>query len=86
VIPLYGFVQGDTLGLLALAQNEMSIAELRQQLQQSASVRVAPRPDLEVWHQGRRLELGWTVNQAGLKPLDRIDLRQPSPHELETGH
>ncbi len=75
MIPLYCFLQGDTVGLLILAREEQSVGELAQQLQEAASVRVQPRPSVTVVHRGRALDATWTVRQAGMAPLDRVDVR-----------
>ena len=75
MIPLYGFVDGDTLGLVVLARAEQTIAELSKDLQNAASVRVAPRPRVELVYEGRVLDPRSTVGEEGLEPLDRIDVR-----------
>jgi hypothetical protein len=74
VIPLYGFLAGDTLGLLVLAQPEDTIAILGRKLQSAALVRVAPLARPAVMHRGRRLADGITVAEADLEPLDRFDV------------
>jgi toluene-4-monooxygenase system protein B len=74
LIPLYGFVQGDTLGVLVLVQHEDSVATLAATLSEAANVRVAPFVDPRVCHAGRRLAPTLTVAEAGLKPLARVDL------------
>jgi hypothetical protein len=74
VIPLYGFLEGDTIGLLILAQPDDTIASLADKLQTSAAVRVAPRAEVTV-RQGRRvLDPQTTVARAGLTALDRFDV------------
>jgi hypothetical protein len=74
MIPLYAFVQGDTLGLVVMAGEEEPVGALAQRLQEAASVRVRPRPSVRVVHRGRVLDAGSTVRQAGIEPLDRVDL------------
>jgi hypothetical protein len=74
VIPIYGFVQGDSLGLLLLAQAGETVQELGEKLQQSARIRVAHRADVKVMYKGRELDPKWTVEQAGVEALDRIDV------------
>lgn len=74
LIPLYGFVQGDALGLLVLVQDEDSIATLAATLSEAARMRVTPFVDPRVCHGGRRLSSSVTVAEAGLKPLARVDL------------
>jgi toluene monooxygenase system protein B len=74
MIPLYGFLEGDTLGLLVLAEGDDPVSTLAEKLQTSASVRVRPRERMRVLHEGRVLDPTMTVAAAGLGPLDRIDV------------
>jgi len=74
LIPLYGFLQGDTLGLLILVQDEDRVAEIAASLQQAAAMRVAPRAGARVHFAGRVLDPELTVAQAGLGALDRVDV------------
>ena len=74
MIPLYGFLSGDTIGLLILAQPDDTIAMLAEKLQVSASVRVAPRRPVTVMHNHRVLDPHITVARAGLTALDRFDV------------
>ena len=76
MIPLYGFRQGDTLGILVLADERDTMAALAGKLQSAASVRVAPRQQVHVEVGGRRVAAGVTVLQAGLSALDRFDVRE----------
>jgi hypothetical protein len=73
-IPLYGFLQGDTLGLLVLAEADETILQLARKLQDSASIRVAPSNEIQFVYDGRAIDPGLTVTQAGLQPLDRFDV------------
>jgi hypothetical protein len=74
MIPLYGFLEGDTMGLLILAEEGDTTAALAERLQTSAGTRVAPRPRLRVVWKRRILDMDATVAQAGLRPLDRFDV------------
>ena len=74
LVPLYGFVAGDTLGVLVLVQDHETVADLAERLQQAAAVRVAPRSRVSVFSRGTRLDLRATVAHAGLTALDRVDL------------
>jgi hypothetical protein len=74
LIPLYGFLRGDTIGLLILARAEDSVASLAEQLQRSAAVRVARREPVAVLFKERVLDPHLTVAGAGLAPLDRFDV------------
>jgi hypothetical protein len=73
VIPLYGFVEGDSLGLLVLAEPDQTIASLARRLAESASVRVQPAAALDLRLGERTLDPRLTVAGAGLQPLDRVD-------------
>jgi hypothetical protein len=75
VIPVYGFLQGDTIGLLVLAYPEDTMRTVCEKLKSAASVRVAPRPGGRVVFRDRVLDPELRVDQAGLAPLDRIDVR-----------
>jgi toluene-4-monooxygenase system protein B len=74
MIPLYGFLQGDTIGLLVLARPDDTIGMLADKLQASAAVRVAPREHVSVLYQERVLDPDLTVGQVGLQPLERFDV------------
>ena len=74
LVPLYGFLRGDTLGLVILVQDTDRIREVARNLQEAASMRVEPRPMARVYAHGRQLPLDLTVTEAGLSALDRIDV------------
>jgi Toluene-4-monooxygenase system protein B (TmoB) len=73
-IPLYGFLEGDTLGVLVLAQEADTVLELARKLQDAAAMRVAPHDRVQFVYNGRRVEPGMTIAQAGLQALDRFDV------------
>jgi hypothetical protein len=74
MIPLYGFLEGDTIGLLMLAQEGETVGELALRLQMSASVRVATREHVALIYKGNRIPPELTVARAGLEALDRFDV------------
>jgi hypothetical protein len=74
MIPLYGFLQGDTIGLLVLADENDTAAVLAQKLQASARVRVRPEARVKVMYKGQVIDDGTTVAQAVIQPLDRFDV------------
>jgi len=76
LVPLYGFLQGDTLGLLVLVHDTDTVAEIARKLQQAAAVRRPPQAGGGVYHAGRRLDPELTVAQAGLSALERVDVIQ----------
>ena len=73
-IPLYGFLEGDTVGLLVLAEEDETILELARKLQDAASLRVARRDRVQVLYNGKTMDPTMTVAQAGLQALDRFDV------------
>ncbi len=74
LVPLYGFVRGDVLGLLVLVHEDDSIATLVASLVEAARVRVAPFERSRIFSAGRELDPAATVATSGLRPLDRVDL------------
>jgi len=73
-IPLYGFLEGDTLGLLVLAQEGETVLELARTLQEAASLRVIRNDKIDFVYNGKAIDHGLTVAQAGLQALDRFDV------------
>ena len=73
-IPLYGFLQGDTLGLLILAEEGDTLQALARKLQDAASLRVAGRDRVHVVYNGKTMDPTMTVAQSGLQALDRFDV------------
>jgi len=76
MIPLYGFLEGDTLGILVLANEQDTSAALARKLQDAAALRVERHARVSVWARGKRLEPMTTVAAAGLEALDRFDVRR----------
>ena len=77
LVPLYGFVEGDTMGVLVLSRDDMSVEKVIEKLRESVSVRV----DTDSGSWGlfvgeRRLDESESVRQSGLSALDRVDLRR----------
>lgn len=79
MIPLYGFLEGDVLGLLILGDEHGTAAALARGLQTAAALRVAARDDVSVWVKGVRLDPRTTLDAAGLRALDRFDVRVDPP-------
>ena len=79
MIPLYGFLEGDTMGLLMLAREAESVAQLADRLQKSASLRVATRARVRLLYRGREIDPRMTVLQAGFEPLERFDVVSVPP-------
>ena len=73
-IPLYGFMEGDTVGLLILAEEGDTIKELARKLQDAASLRVARGGQVQVVHNDKTMDPAMTVIEAGLQALDRFDV------------
>ena len=73
-IPLYAFLEGDTVGLLVLAEEGETIRELARKLQDAASIRVARNEEVDFIYAGKAIDPGLTVAQTGLQALDRFDV------------
>ncbi|HXJ15310.1 MAG TPA: toluene-4-monooxygenase system B family protein [Candidatus Limnocylindrales bacterium] len=73
-IPLYGFLEGDTLGLLILAEESETILQLARKLQQAASLRVALIDKIDLVYNGKAVDPRLTVAEAGFQNLDRFDV------------
>ena len=71
-IPLYGFLEGDTLGLLLLAEESETVLQLARKLQGAASLRVAHDDNIELIYNGKAIDPALTVTQAGFQELDRF--------------
>jgi len=81
-LPLYGFREGDTIGLLIMAEERETVGDLAQKLQEAASLRVPPADDVELFHGNRKLDFAMTLEQAGFTALDRFDVREKQPRGL----
>jgi hypothetical protein len=76
LVPLHGFLAGDTLGLLVLMQDHETVADIATRLVRAAAPRVAPLTAPRVWSGGKALDPALTVAEAGLRPLDRVDVME----------
>jgi hypothetical protein len=74
LVPVFGFLKGDTIGLVVLVHDNEKIADLIQRLQEAAAVRVAPQARACAYFEGALLDPELTIAQAGLTPLDRVDV------------
>jgi hypothetical protein len=84
-LPLYGFREGDAIGLLIVADEQETVGSLAQKLQEAASLRVVPAERVELVHRNRVLDPGTTLGEAGLVALDRFDVRKERPHGVSDG-
>jgi hypothetical protein len=76
IVPLYGFVQGDTIGLVVLAHSDTTGAQIVAQLSDAASVRVDPTGPWTLLARGGEVPLDKTVEELALGPFERVDLRR----------
>jgi hypothetical protein len=74
VLPLYAFVQGDTMGVVVLGRLDGTVADLAANMLRAAAVRVKDRGPFSVMAGERRLELDATLETVGMRLLDRVDL------------
>jgi len=75
-IPLYGFLEGDTIGLLIVAEENETVQDLARKLRDGASLRVAPRERVQVIYKEQVLDPELTLIQAGVEALERFDVIQ----------
>ena len=73
-MPLYGFVEGDTMGVVVLVRPDDTARDLAQHLREAVAVRVAPRGEARVMFGGQPLDPRATLRGEGIGPLDRVDL------------
>jgi Toluene-4-monooxygenase system protein B (TmoB) len=78
-LPLYGFLEGDTIGLLIVAEENETAGSLSRKLQEAASLRVAPIQNPQIIYRDKALDPGMTLADAGLKPLERFDVVRGVP-------
>jgi len=77
MIPLYGFLEGDVIGLLILADENDTMGDLARKLVQSARLRVGFEDQSpSIFFDGNAVPSKITVKQAGLTALDRFDVRR----------
>jgi hypothetical protein len=79
LVPIYGFLEGDTIGLVVLVHDYDRVGDIVERIQQAASVRVAPRRGMVAMRGGKALQADLTIAQAGLAPLDRVDVVEARP-------
>jgi hypothetical protein len=73
-IPLYGFLEGDTVGLLILADEGETVQTLARKLQDAASLRVARRDHVQLIYNDKAMDPALTIAQAGFEAFDRFDV------------
>lgn len=78
MLPVYGFLQGDTLGILLFAYGDETIASLTNKLQLSAKLRVPLKKKPAMFFLGEQLDESLLVSQTSIKALDRVDVVETS--------
>lgn len=76
IVPLYGFVEGDTMGLLVLSHKDSTGSEIIAKLADAASARVDPRGPWRLMVRGRDFPPDKTIEDVGIGAFERIDLRR----------
>lgn len=72
MIPIYGFLERDTIGLLIFAYPNETAMDLIKKVQQSAAVRVSPQRGLNLKFNDKIIDPKMTVEDIGFKPLDHF--------------
>jgi hypothetical protein len=73
-LPLYGFLEGDTIGLLVVVDENETVEALTRKLQDAASIRVAPSGNPQLLYRGNKLDPAMTLAEVGMKSLERFDV------------
>jgi hypothetical protein len=73
-IPLYGFVQGDTMGLVYLVHERETVQDLIRKVQLATKVRVRPMEETEIVYKNQKLEPQMSIAQVEFEAMDRFDL------------
>lgn len=81
-LPLYGFLEGDTIGQLIVAEENDTIASLTRKLEEAASIRVSLGREVHLVYQGQVIDPALTISEAGLSALERFDVREKQGHGL----
>jgi Toluene-4-monooxygenase system protein B (TmoB) len=81
LVPLFGFLRGDTIGLVVLVHDHQTVADIAASLQEAACMRVVPQSRASVYFNGVKLDPEATVAASGLGPLDRVDVVQELEEE-----
>jgi hypothetical protein len=74
VLPLYAFVQGDTMGVVVLGRLEETVRDLGENLIRATAVRVRRRGVFRIMHGDRVMDPAAPLRTLGMQPLDRVDL------------
>jgi len=74
VLPLYAFVQGDTIGVLVLGRLDGTVRDLGDNLLRATGVRVKARGPFRIVAGERILDLAAPLRSLGMQPLDRVNL------------
>ena len=75
-LPLYAFVEGDTTGILILADENESVESLKTKVREAVDLRVEPNGEMDVVYRGAVLDPAITLADAQFAPLQRFDLRR----------
>lgn len=75
-LPIYGFVEGDTVGVLIVVEEAESVQSLARKLRDAVSLRVETNGEMEVVYRGAVLDPATTLREVQLAPLQRVDLRR----------
>jgi len=72
MIPIYGFLQGDTIGVLVFAYPNETANDLINKVQKAAAIRVKPKVGMKLIYKERSVEAHLTVTEMGIQPLEHF--------------
>lgn len=72
MIPIYGFLAADTIGLLIMAYPTDTMQDLINKVQKSASIRVKPQLEMNLIYNHQIRALHSTVQEINMQPLEHF--------------
>jgi hypothetical protein len=76
MMPIYGFLQGDTIGLLIFAYPNETMQDLIDKVQKAAAIRVEPKTGMKLVYKDKAIDVNLTVSAMGMQPLEHFFVLQ----------
>jgi len=74
MMPVYGFLEGDTLGILLFAYADETVGSLANKLQLSSKFRVPVMKKPALIFKGAELDQNLLISSTSIQALDRVDV------------
>lgn len=82
MIPLYSFLNGDSLCVLLFAYDQDTMADLIAKAQAASQLRVKAQSGLQLIYNGKKMANSVTVAEVGFRPLDIIKIQPGLENDL----